>query len=226
MRFFVRTGKELIFFLQNTRVLSFVKTLEPRNVLAENVELDVHDASNLDVAEVGVLESVGDDGHLESVLRRVANRERHAIHRHAALVDGEIPAPSHRLVVGVLESEIGAAVGIFHVNAGRRHVHMPLHDVPVEPPVHQHRALHVHLVAHAKPAQVRALQRFLHRRHRVGVARNVHHRQADTVVSHALVDGKLTYKRTTQREIYILLVVLDAHDRRKFFNNTRKHNDG
>ena len=56
--------------------------LQSRDVLAENVELDVDDRAHPDVAEIGVLHGVGDDGHLERVLRGAAHGERHAVDGH------------------------------------------------------------------------------------------------------------------------------------------------
>ena len=40
------------------------------------------------MAEVGVLHRIRYDGHLEGVVGGVADSERHAIYRYAALVDG------------------------------------------------------------------------------------------------------------------------------------------
>ena len=51
-----------------------LQLLQAGDILAEDVELDVDNCADVDVAEVGVLESVGDDGYLESVACWVANR--------------------------------------------------------------------------------------------------------------------------------------------------------
>ena len=56
--------------------------LQPGDIFAEDVEFDVDDRSYANVAEVGMLEGVGDDGYLERVVGRVAYRQRYAVHRH------------------------------------------------------------------------------------------------------------------------------------------------
>ena len=83
-------------------------------VLAEDIELEVDDASYADVLKVGVLKRVGDDCHLETVLGGVADGERYAVDGDRPFVDGEV-APLRFLSVEVIaESEVGAAVSILH----------------------------------------------------------------------------------------------------------------
>jgi len=98
-----------------------------------------------------------------------------------------------------------------------------LHDVSVEPAIHQHRALHVHLVAYLEQSQVRALQRLLHGRHGVGAVFYLHNGQADAVMSHALVNAQLVDKRAAQRKIDIVSVFLNGYNGSKLLNNSGKH---
>ena len=125
----------------------------------------------------------------------------------------------HLLAEVVAEGEVGGAISIVHGNTGGGLVYMALHDVAVESAVHQHRPLHVHLVAYAQQTQVRAVQRFLHRRHHVVSTFDAHHRQAHPVVGDALVDAQLVGERASQREIDVFPVVTDGYNRSKFLNN-------
>ena len=128
--------------------------VNPADILANDVKLDVHTASHLEGMEVGVLVGVGDDGHLEGIVRRVAHRQAHPVHRHRTLVHGQVSATRHLSVKRIFEGEVPASLRIVDGNALCRLVHMALHDVSVQPSVHHHRALHIHLVAHAEQPQV------------------------------------------------------------------------
>ena len=136
--------------------------LQAGDIFAEDVELQVDNGAYTDVAEVGVLEGVGDDGHLEGVARGIADGEGDAIDGDGALVDGEIAFLGHFAVFGIFEGEIGAAVGIGHGDTLSRLIHMTLDNVPVEPAVHQHRALYIHFVANLQQPEVRAVEGLLH----------------------------------------------------------------
>ena len=48
--------------------------LKAGDVFADDVELQIHHATNLDITKVRVFEGIGDDGHLERVLRGVTHR--------------------------------------------------------------------------------------------------------------------------------------------------------
>ena len=47
--------------------------LQASNVLTDDVELEIHAGSNLDVVEIRVLVSVRDDADLERVIAGIAN---------------------------------------------------------------------------------------------------------------------------------------------------------
>lgn len=131
-------------------VIGRLQLLQTCDILAEDVELKVDDRSDAYVAEIRMLEGVGYDGHLERVLCGVAYRETHTIDRYRSLVDGEVTVACHFAVEAVLEGEVGTAVGILHVYAARRHVHMSLDDVSVQSAIHQHGALDVDFVTHVE----------------------------------------------------------------------------
>ena len=52
---------------QNCYYKGILNLLQASNVLAQNVELDIDNRTYTNVAEVGVLECVGNDGNLERV---------------------------------------------------------------------------------------------------------------------------------------------------------------
>ena len=83
------------------------KTLETSDVLTENIKLDVHNCSHFDIAEVGVLSGIRDDGDSKGVVGRLAYGERNTIHGYAAFIDGKIALASHLLVELKLEGEVG-----------------------------------------------------------------------------------------------------------------------
>ena len=124
-----------------------LELLQTGNVLADNVIFNVDDRSDADVLEVGVLHSVGDDGHLESITGGMADGEGDTIDGDAALVDRKVSVTGHLWVVIVLEGEVSGAIGIFHSGATGCLVNVSLDDVPVESSVHQHGTFNVDLVA-------------------------------------------------------------------------------
>lgn len=148
--------------------------LQAGDVFSEDVELEVDDGAYTDVAEIGVLEGVGDDGHLEGVAGGVADGERDAIDGDTAFVDGEVALLSHLAVFGIFEGEVGGAIGIVHGNATGRFIHMTLNNMAIEAAVHQHGTLYINLITHLQQTEVRAVEGFLHggdgvRRLRAGV---------------------------------------------------------
>ena len=58
---------------QNCYCKGGLNLLQSGDIFAKNVKLDVDYRTYTDVAEVSVLESVGDDGYLEGVASRVAD---------------------------------------------------------------------------------------------------------------------------------------------------------
>ena len=170
-----------------------------------------------------MLEGIGDDGHLERVERGVAYRQRHAVDGDAALIYGEVSPACHCLVEVVFESEILAAIGVGDLRANGSLIDMSLHYMSVEPSVHDHRPLHVHLVARLEQSEVTSVEGFLHGGHHIFVAFNLHYGEAYAVVGYALVYLQLAYKRACEREVDIVSVVRHGSDGCKFFNYSRKH---
>ena len=138
------------------------------DVFPDDVELDVDDGAGLDGMEVGIVEGIGDDADLEGVFCGSANGEADAVDGHAALVDGEIAVPDHLLRAFVFEGVLMAALLVFYCDADGGLVDVALHDMPVQSAIHQHRALHIHFVAHLEQSEVAALQSLAHSGHGVG----------------------------------------------------------
>lgn len=83
------------------------EALESCDIFAQNIEFDIHHGSYFDVAEVGVLSGVRDDGYGEGVVGWLAYGERNAVHGYAALIYGEVALARHLLVQFIFEGEVG-----------------------------------------------------------------------------------------------------------------------
>ena len=168
--------------------------LHARNVFPDDVKLDVHNRSHLDVLEVGMLKGVGNDAHLKGVRCGTAHGKAYAIDGYAPLVHGEIAMRHvcglHRIAEGKLETSLL----VLHIGADGGAVNMPLHNVSVQPAVHEHGALHVHLVTHLKQAEIGAVERLSHGGYGIVVALNPHYSQTHSVVRHALVNGQFVHE--------------------------------
>lgn len=84
------------------------------DVLADDVELYIYKCAYLDVVEVGVLESVRNDTHLECIVGWVADGEAHTVDCHRTFVDCDVAASCHGLVELVLECEYVASLRVFN----------------------------------------------------------------------------------------------------------------
>ncbi len=204
----------------NLLILKFVHS---RNVFPNDVELDVDDGSLLDGVEVGVVEGVGDDADLEGVGCGAANGETDAVDCHAPLIDGEIAVLDHFLRALVFEGVLVAALLVLDGDADSSLVNVPLHDMPVKASVHQHRALHVHLVAHLEQPEVAALQSLAHSGDGICVVFEAHNCQANAVVGDALVDAKFLYEGAGQSQMDVVLFMFNGDHSRHTFNYSGKH---
>ena len=171
-----------------------LQLLQAGDVFAEDVEFQVDDGAHTDVAEVGVLEGVGDDGHLEGVAGGVADGEADAIDGDGALVDGEVALLGHLAVFGIFEGEVGGAVSIVHRNTTGRFIHMALNDMSVETAVHQHGAFYIHFIADLQQTEVRAVEGLLHGGDRIGTILDGDDGEADAIMGDALIDFQFVDK--------------------------------
>ena len=111
--------------------------------------------------------SIRNDGNLESILRRVTNGQTHTVHRNRAFVHRDVTALCHFLVKRISESKIPAPFGILYIHTFGSLIHMSLHNMTVQPPVHHHAAFHIHFISHFQQADVGTLYRFFHGGNRV-----------------------------------------------------------
>lgn len=91
-----------------TSVLNFTglfKALESSDIFAQNVEFDIHYRSHFDVAEVGILSGIRNDGNGKCVVCRITYGERNAVNGNAALVHREIAFSCHFLIELIFESK-------------------------------------------------------------------------------------------------------------------------
>ena len=219
---------DLWFIVQGDGTLSGRMVTSPQevhacNVLADDVELDVDERAGVDVVEIGVLEGVGDDAHLESVLGGVTHGETDTIDSDAALIDGEIATTCHVSVEGVTEGVLVAALLVFHGNALRSLIDMSLHDVAIQSAVHLHGTLYVDFIAHTELTQVAALQRLAHGRHGILSVPDAHHGEAHAVVRHALVDGEFIAKGAFQCKMLVVFICFDGDHGGHRLYNAGKH---
>jgi len=185
--------------------------LQASNVLPDDVKLEIHAGSYLDVVEIRVLVGVRDDAHLERVIAGVANRQAHAVDGDTALVDAKIATLRHFAIGGIFEGEAVAAVFVHLVDTNGCIVYMTLDDVPVQTSVHHHRSLYVDLGTYAPFSEVTALECFVHGRYDILVARLTDDGQANSIVCHALIDAQFGCKVTLECEMHIFLFFFDAH---------------
>ena len=199
------------------------QVVHPCQVFPDDVELDVDDGSFLDGVEVSVVEGVGDDADLEGVGCGTTYGKAHAVDGHASLIDGEIAVLHHLLRALVFEGVLVAALLVFHSDASGGLVNVPLHNMPIKAAVHQHRALHIHLVAHLEQSEVAALQSLAHSGDGICVAFDAHDCQANAVVGDTLVDAKFLHEGTGQSQMDVVLFMFNGDHSRHTFNYSGKH---
>ncbi len=131
---FVRKTQEMCKFFR-TSVLNFAglfKALESSDIFAQNVEFDIYYRSHFDIAEVGILSGIRNDGNGKSVVCRITDGERNAVNGNAALVHREIAFSCHFLVELIFESKISRAISVFHSDTFGSLIHMTLYDMTKE----------------------------------------------------------------------------------------------
>ena len=74
----------------NYELTALQKAVHTSQVLANDIKLYVHNRTGLDIVEVGILESIGNDAHLEGILRGAAYRQTDTIHGYTTLIYSKI----------------------------------------------------------------------------------------------------------------------------------------
>ena len=152
-----------------------------------------------------MFEGIRDDRYLERVLHRVTYGQAHPVDGYRAFVYGKVSAFRYFGLEIILEREIPASVGIVNSRAYSCLVYMSLHDMSVQPAVHQHAPFYVHFIAFFQQPDIRAFDGFFHGGNGVRIVFDVNHGEAHTVVRHALVYFQFIYKRTRQGQMQVFL---------------------
>jgi hypothetical protein len=174
--------------------------------------------------EISVLVSERNDSHFKAVGLRVADSEAYTIDSNAALFDSDITLASHLLVDLITESVTPTAVGFNDISATGSLVNVALDNVAVEPSVHNHAALHIHLIADFQFAEIAALESFLHSSDSVrAIAWELDNSETNAIVRNTLVDFQLVSEAAPQSNVQITAIVLQGHNSSRFLNNSRKH---
>ena len=134
-----------------------------------------------------MFKSIGNNGHLESIVGGIAHGQADTIDRYRAFVYRDVAALCHLLVKSIPESKVIASFRILYIDASGSLVHMSLNDMAIQPAVHHHTTLHIHFISHLQQAKIGTVQRFLHGRHGIGIICQTDYRQANTIVRHTLV---------------------------------------
>ena len=160
-----------------------------------------------------------DNRHGKLPFEAVHHRQARPVHRNGTLRDSHVAV----FVLIVAETVYPAPVLPLHRRAHRRLVHVPLHDVSVQPVAQLHRTLHIDLRSYFQLAQVGFLQGFVYRRHGVFVPGYIHHRQAHAVVGDALVYFQFPGKIAAHRNVQITALFFQAGHHGHRFHYSCKH---
>lgn len=181
--------------------------------------------------EIGIMEGIGDDSHRETADehigiigswsgRRVANGKRDAIDGHRTLINGEISTTSEVSTHLILESKDPTPVSLDEVDTLGSLIDMPLNDMAIEATIDAHTAFDIHLIADFKRAEVGAIESFTYSGDGVSaILRETDHSKADSIMRDTLIDRELLDKRTSERDIEIILHSIEGDYTRRLFNN-------
>ena len=186
-------------------------------IFADDVELEVDYGIDADVVEIGIVEGVGNDAHLELVVGGATYSEADTIDSDATLVDRDISPACHLRVSLIAEAEDIAALLVLDTDAASCGVDMTLNDVAVEPSVHHHGTLHIHLVTHLEKPQITALESLAHSGYSVGIVNNAYNSEAHAVMRHALVYLQLPDKGASEGEMKVVEFLFYGHHAGGFF---------
>ena len=198
------------------RAVSLFVSHHLADILPYDIELQIHDRSFRDLAKIRIIVRIRDDRYLEAIIPGIANRQAHAVHAHGTLLHGHVTLPGLFFIERVLERVVPASIRLAHLGTDGGLVDVPLHDMSVQPSVHQHATLQVHLIPYFQTTQIRAFQRLLDSGHRIGIVRHAHYRQAHAVMRHALIYFQLIHERAPHRQVEISFIRLKGHHLGRF----------
>ncbi len=172
------------------------------------------------VAKIGMLPGVRNNGHAEPVVLRLDHGEAYAVQAYRPFVHQQM-----RRVRRVLKGKPPAATGFQYLQTRGHRVYVALHHMTIQPSAQRQATLQVHQTTGLPVAQVAAEQRFFYRSHRMHVGRQADHGQAYAVMADALVNLQLPGKRTFQGKMPVRTVFFDGADSTQSFNNTSEHGE-
>ena len=76
-----------IFALFLSREL-FCKLHHPAQILADNIEFQIDHTTYMQCMEIGMLVRIRDDGYLEGIFRRIADRQADSVHQFRSISFG------------------------------------------------------------------------------------------------------------------------------------------
>lgn len=163
-------------------------------IFTDNIELQIYNTSYFKCMEIGMFVSIGNNGYLKSILRRITNCQTYSIYRYRTFIDGKITTLSHFWIKIVFKGEIPAAFGVIYCHASSGLINMSLYDMPVQTSVHHHAALYINFITCLQQADIGPLNCFFHSGNRICTILNANYGQADAVMRYALVNFQFIHK--------------------------------
>ena len=191
---------------------------EPGDVFPDHIEFQVDSGSGDNGLDIGMLESIGDDGDVKAVFFDVKDGKAGAVEGDGAFFDHEVAK-----FPGVFEAKVPAAVVFFDVGAGGRRVDVTLDDMSVQAAVEGHAAFEVDECAFLPGIEVAFSQRFIDGGYPVGVFPYFLHGKADAVVGNALIDLEFGGEGGLDPECFIGSFGFGGLDFSKCFDDTGEH---
>lgn len=190
------------------------------DVLPYDVEFEVHHRPFLYLTEVRVFVCIGYNGNLEAIEAGVAYGQTDTVHADRPFLYRRISLAGTFLVERIFKGIIPASVGFRDLGTYGSLIHMPLDDMPIQTPIHQHAAFEIDKAPGAEKSQVRAFERLLDCRYSIGLVRFADHGKADAIMRYTLIYLQLIDERTLHRDMDIPFVLCDSHYLSGFFNDT------
>ena len=121
------------------------------------------------------------------------------------------------------EGKQPTAVLVSHIQQSRRGIHVTLNEVTIEAPPQLRAPFKVDHTALLPLAQTRSLHGLLDGRYHVGIAIQLHDRQAHAIVRHALIDLQFACKRSGDGEVHVRSFVFHLFNPAVLLNDSCKH---
>ena len=199
---------------------SLLYAIHLANILTDNIKLDIHHATLHNTPKIRMIMSIRNNSHPKTITLTPHNRQTDTIHAHRPLLHRKITPPSHLHRHTIPKPVIPAPPNLTHTTTHPRAIHMTLHNMPIQPPVHNHTTLHINQIPNTQQPQITPPQSLLNRRNLILLTLNPHHRQAHPIMSHTLIHPQLTTKRTPQPQGHIRPLTTHTRHTSRILNNT------